>query len=531
MTNWLLRRDELHRKIYFVTLIGIAVSLLLSRFTLTVFQIVLVVNAILEGNFKEKLHRLKQNKAWIFSSIILLTLIGLWNTESQNITLGLSQIRLRLPFITIPLVVGASQPLSRREGLRIMQFFIAACFLSTLFSLLIYLNMLKNNLNNYRGLSFFIFHIYFSLFILFSIYLIYAYWHEVRLTRKGKVMLILLALWFFFFLLIMKAFTAFIALAAVFVFLFYGVLRDSKKARIPILLIFVVWIGIGTYIGLRLKKDFTAKPIDITLLDKNTQSGNPYYHQENPTQIENGHYLYIYLCEKELQETWDKVSDIPYHRLDKRDQKIKLTLMRYLTSKGIRKDREGVLSLSKKDIRNIENGHANYLYANPISFYSRIHAVYWGMDEYLKTRDPNNKTLSMRFEAWKTGIDIIKNNFWWGVGSGDLKDGFRQQYVDNKSLMNNKSVLGHNTFINVFAQFGIFGFIWFLFAFFYPIFVNQGWKNQVFNVFFIITMVSFISNNGLWHQTEITFTLFFYSLLLFGIAKEKDDKTLKIERE
>ncbi len=519
MGNLLQQRKTLHKKIYLISLIGITVSILLSRFMLSVFQIVLILNYIIEGDFKKKLARLKENKAWIFSSIILLTFIGAWNTESENLHLILNQIRTKLPLIHIPLIIASSEKLSKKEIIVIMLFFIAASFISTLFSLLIYLNVLNHGYGDYRSFSYFIFHIYFATFLLFSIYFIYVYWHNTSLKTSEKIMLILLSAWLFFFLILMKAFTSFIALMCLLVWLLYNIRNKNKHAKPIILLTLVLFVGGATYIGSRLKQDFTPKKIDITTLDKQTKSGNIYYHEKSPTQIENGHYINIYFCEKELKNTWNKVSNIPYDYIDKKNQRIKHTLIRYLTSQGKRKDKEGVLSLSEKDIKNIENGIANYLYADKLSLYARIHAEFWGMNEYLKNGDPNGKSLATRFEAAKTGLDIIKNNFWWGVGSGDLKDSFFRQYTENNSLLKDKYVLGHNTFINVFVQAGVFGFMWFLFAFFYPIFVNKGWNKPTFNVFFIILMVIFVSSGGLLHQTEITFTVFFYSLFLFGINK------------
>ena len=96
------------------------------------------------------------------------------------------------------------------------------------------------------------------------------------------------------------------------------------------------------------------------LLERFTANGNPYTHNANTGALENGHYIDLYVCEPELTKEWNRISRVPYDSLDRRGQPVSLTIRRYLTSKGLRKDSPALSKLNPADIQRIENGLANY---------------------------------------------------------------------------------------------------------------------------------------------------------------------------
>ncbi len=66
-----------------------------------------------------------------------------------------------------------------------------------------------------------------------------------------------------------------------------------------------------------------------------------------------------------------------YDGKDEKGQELKMTLIRYLNSKGLRKDAEGMDQLDEKDIRNVEQGIANQYYAKKFNLNSRIYKFLW----------------------------------------------------------------------------------------------------------------------------------------------------------
>ncbi|NJK85175.1 MAG: hypothetical protein HC906_03650 [Bacteroidales bacterium] len=101
--------------------------------------------------------------------------------------------------------------------------------------------------------------------------------------------------------------------------------------------------------------------------------------------IENGYYIWLYVCDQELEEEWNKISQLPFNGQDKRGQELRHTLIRYLTSKGLRKDSAGISKLSEKDILAVENGDANVLFTKKLSLYPRLYQIIWEFDVYKKT--------------------------------------------------------------------------------------------------------------------------------------------------
>ncbi|HOG18940.1 MAG TPA: O-antigen ligase family protein [Salinivirgaceae bacterium] len=80
-----------------------------------------------------------------------------------------------------------------------------------------------------------------------------------------------------------------------------------------------------------------------------------------------------------------------------------------------------------------------------------------------------NKTGSTeaRLLAWESSIQIINENFWFGVGTGDVEDKLKQQYSDNGYFKLEKSNLNsHNQFLNSHVALGVFAPLFLLMAFF-----------------------------------------------------------------
>ena len=102
-----------------------------------------------------------------------------------------------------------------------------------------------------------------------------------------------------------------------------------------------------------------ATPVDLTTLEKKTAQGNDYWHDTVHFPLEDGQFTGLYLCQKELQESWSQRSRFDYKGLTTNGENLEATLVRYMTSKGLRKDAEGMAALNDQDIRNVEQGIAN----------------------------------------------------------------------------------------------------------------------------------------------------------------------------
>jgi hypothetical protein len=187
-------------------------------------------------------------------------------------------------------------------------------------------------------------------------------------------------------------------------------------------------LGFSIYkINIYVNKFFDVDEIREEKLEKYTINGNKYNHKID-YRIENGHYVGLYFCRKELKKSWNQVSNISYDSLDKKGNELKYTLIRYLTSKNLRKDSVGVSKLTYEDIKAIENGVPNYIYNNKFSLQSVIYKILWQYNNYKNTGNPNNNSLMQRYEYLKASINIISRNYIIGVGTGDLQLAFDNYY-------------------------------------------------------------------------------------------------------
>ncbi|MDP2422870.1 MAG: O-antigen ligase family protein, partial [Bacteroidales bacterium] len=217
----------------------------------------------------------------------------------------------------------------------------------------------------------------------------------------------------------------------------------------------------------------------------------------------------------ELQEAWNQHSTIDFMGLDAKNQEIRFTLVRYLSSKNLRKDASGISNLSPKDINNIELGVANIEYLKPLSLKIKIYEAASGFINMGLTGNPNANSFLQRIEYWKASWWLIQKNPIVGVGTGDMNIAFRQAYIEMDSpLLEQWRWRSHNQYLSICVGFGVIGMLWFLFAMFYPAWRLKGHKNFLFVVFFIIALSSMLVEDTIETQAGVTFFALFYALFL-----------------
>jgi hypothetical protein len=263
-------------------------------------------------------------------------------------------------------------------------------------------------------------------------------------------------------------------------------------------------------------RNFSPLPIKINALEKVTANGNRYHHQLSPAYLENGNYTNLYICEPELNKEWTKRSKIAIDSTDKNNNTLRYTLIRYLTSKGLRKDSAGIARLSETDIKNIEEGIANPIYTQKTGIKSRLYRLMWELYHYSKGANPSGYSVALRIEYFKTTMEIIKTHFWFGTGTGDIIKSFQEQYNSDRSVIAPRwRLLAHNQILTFMLMFGIFGCTLILLALFVPPFINNKYKSYLFAVFFILLILSMFAIDSFDTHAGISFIALFYSVLLF----------------
>lgn len=511
----------LHPYLHFTGLLLMMVGLPFSLLLMSLSQFFLLGNWILEGSYREKWTRFLDNKpAILLCGLFLLYIPSIaW---SSNFDEAIKLLRLNLPFLVIPFVLGSVPALSERSYWALLRLFHLSVFLAVLACAILGLpKWISGEFNDIRQVSLFISHIRFSLLIALSVLL--QWWtllHKPYKTSKSeRIISFCISLIMLGFLIILQSLNGLIIFFLVLCFWLLSECRNRlglKKtvgiaAVIGMIILSSVW-----YIGSLYREYFTPNAIYHHTPDQFTASGNPYRHEHNV--LENGHYIYAYLCEKELYETWPLRSKIQLDSNDAKGHPLFITLVRYLNSKGLRKDREGVLSLSESDVRFIEQGIANYKYTGLLGIRMRFYQLLYELD-YIRRdgSNPSGHTLFMKLEFWKNSLALIGEAPIWGHGIGDVPDVFRRKYSQSNSWLNEQWwMTSHNQFLYVAVGSGIVGMLIFCMLLVLPAYFARAFRHRPFLLFFAVAVLSMISEDTLTTQAGVSLVSFFYAFFLFA---------------
>ncbi len=510
------------RNLYFFSLILLAVSLPLSIFTTSLAEILLVVSWAAEGNILEKLNRFRRQPAvWIIIGLYLLHLLGLLYTTDFHY--AFHDLKIKLPILILPFVIGTSDELKTSQLRTVLLLFCLATIASSFISFFIFLHIIPVDYYDIREISLFVSHIRLALMVVLSIailvYCRYSSEKTLRLNGTLRTLAIPAILWLVFFLFVLKSFTGIV----VFILLFLTIAwKMSKKIQDPaprfMIRVFLLFIPllIVLWITSSVSRYYSHDRVDFSQLDSLTAGGNPYFHDTLSEATENGHYVWLNVSMRELKTCWDQRSEYKFDGRDKMGQEIKYTLIRYLTSKNLRKDCVGVNALSDRDVHAIENGVANVIFLNRYSLYPRIYQIIWGIDLYEHGGSPGGHSIAQRFAYLKAAGNIVRHNMVIGVGTGDVQRAFDHYYESHDSnLAIRYRRRAHNQYVTFFITFGIVGGIMALFSIFAPVFIMKKQTDFLFLAFFLIGLLSMLNEDTLETQTGVSFFMFFYCLLIF----------------
>lgn len=507
---------------------GLPVSLFLTSLS----QFFLAGSFLLEGDVREKFKRFFSNKVAVFiAGVWLMHLIGmLWTTDLAE---GIKDLRIKLPLLILPLIIGGSAPLSEKQFKGIMTAFITAVLIGSLSAIFVLAGIIHREIHDIRDVFIFhISHIRFGLFTCVAISTLFYYtFYKKELKGIYKSLSILLMCWFFVFLVLVESLTGLsvmitVLLSALAYELIYHKNRYYKFGFFTLLILIPVLIGI--YVG-SVFQEYRSKGQEKIDVNEKTANGNDYIFMLNEPQTENGYLVNVYLCQKELRKAWNERSTIDYDSLDHRGQKIYGTIIRFLTSKGLRKDSVGIYTLSPDEIKSIENGIANVHFQHGFVLRDRIMEVIWELDQLRHGEDPSGHSVAQRYEFWKAAVGIISANPIFGVGTGDLPFAFQSQYeMMNTKLDLNYRLRSHNQYLSIGVAFGLLGLIYFLIAFFMS-FRFRKQLNALFFFYFMICALSMLTEDTLETQPGATFVGFFLIFFFVHCRTHQDsDKTLQV---
>lgn len=513
---------------HFLSLATLISGLSTSMFLMSLGSMMLAGFWLLEGNFGNKWQILKTDRTiQILIAVYFVHIIGLIYTF--NFEYAFKDLRVKLPLLIFPILIGTIPFREKKWIDRLLLVFILSVLISTFYSYLVYQNIIviDRDVNDSRTISRFISHIRLSMNICLVILLLYFYFKDYA-DKWAHLAKLIITVWLLYFLYILESATGVMILFSCLVVgcIYYAVHSKTAFFRtLSISLFALILITTGLFFYLIISNYYQPRDLDISNLDKRTKYGEVYQHDTTNLQLENGHYLWLYIAPVELETTWNERSEYYYNELDKKGQPVKWTLIRYLTSKGLRKDKEGVMALSKEDVANIENGMTSISANESSGLSKRIKVILYEFDTYFRGVTPNGNSVTQRFEYWRIGWNLFKDNWLLGVGTGDVNDEYRKQYrIDKSELVYKYRNRAHNQFLTMLVSFGIIGFLIFMVSLFLPIYLNQLSDKILYLFFFTLVFVSFMGEDTLETQAGVTFVAFFNCLFIFQIFSKRKNK-------
>ncbi len=120
----------------------------------------------------------------------------------------------------------------------------------------------------------------------------------------------------------------------------------------------------------------------------------------------------------------------------------------------------------------------------------------------------------MRLIKWYCASEVIKDNLFVGVGTGDYNDVLVQKYKDidfKKGMVYGYNT--HNQYLEEFLKFGVFGGLFFIIFMIYIVYQAVRFKNW-FLVSIIFTMCAFMLVESIFErQHGVVFFSFFIPLV------------------
>lgn len=503
-----------HLYVHLFSCILLAGGLPASKIPLSLGTILIVLNLLLEADFKTYWSNLKSNRIayglWCYIAIEWLSLAWSsdWNYAAHD-------LRVKLPLYAIPLALVAKPLTGRRHLHLVLGFFLAGVFVTSVLNIGSWFHIWGNKTyDDIRGLSQFGSHIRYGLMVGMAIALCIAWFRERLRYRFVAVLLIVWWTWYTYFSQVISGYAA--VLAVFFVatlFLVASMRRRSLRwgivGTVSAVIALSVWWTIDFF-----RPTPPKEAVDTSI---RWSAGNHWYWTDSVNvEWENGYPVVAYISQVELEKAWNAASEVDYYTgFDKKQQPIAFTLWRYMASKGLYKDSVGFLSMSKADVTNVENGLASVELAKG-GIYARLYSLKHQLEH---PENPNGHSLLQRLQYWKAARTIISEHWIAGVGAGDIQRAFDGYYATHATGLDKKQQLrSHNQYLTTWITSGILGFA--AFVLWWGSLLRMGWKKHLPAVvaFTAIALVSFLIEDTLETQMGVTFIALFYGLFVSNPA-------------
>lgn len=505
---------------FFLAVLLVVIALPLSVALVSVAGGLVMLVALIEDSWAAKVERFKKRKVllWIPLIFFLYVISTLFSLKHDC---SFYDVKKTLFYLVFPLAFLFGKELTGQQKRVVLLVFAGSVVLAMLIALF------RWQFNSFEGSSFPVHEISLISHIRFSFQLILVLWFLLlfflsnfkRFPIGTQVSLALTLIAVFCFLVFQQSLTGIVSFGASGVFfLLYRFRKIDMEWKIPLAFVMVLVLVVPfLYVKAIVHNFYAIEKVNRQEVATQTAAGNAYKHNFDNKLVENGNYVFLYVCEQEMRDEWNKRSACKYDSLGSNGYPVSATLIRYLTSKGLRKDAEGVKALTSADIKNVENGVSNVIFLQKYSLYPRIYQTVWEYYVYSTTGYSNNQSFSQRIEFAKGALTIISENPWFGVGTGRWKQAFAEAFKKNNAKLDEHYYASaHNQYLNYAVKFGIPGLLFILFALVYPVLKTRRFRDPLFLLFLVFMFCANFADSNLESHMGSSFFFFFYCFFLSG---------------
>ncbi len=518
-------RKSVHLSVYFAALCLFVVSLPSSRYFLTISELILAANWLAEADFKTKFNKLRSDKAAIaFILIYILNVIGLLWSEDTGYAFK-NDLLHKLPTLFLPLILATSPVPDRKKIRLLLLLFISSVLVVSFIGFSG--RILRPNIF-FREASPFIPGLYFGIMLIIAAFQLPLLIKQMTANKMYFYMSLAISAWLIFFLFYLRALSGVASFIAVLIYLIIVLVTRTNRTFLKISLpaVFILLAGLAAWPMVNIyKQTHTETPIDFSTLASHTGQGTAYLHDTTTIIRENGNLVYIYIADGELRDAWNEKSDLDFDGKDLMNQELRATLYRYMSSRGLKKDREGFMELSATDIRAIEKGTTNYLNVTRPGFYIRAYEEMMSLYVYYHSsrKEISWGSLTKRIDVWRASLEAFKEHPVLGWGTGSILKAVNYGIEKNDSSLSGLNMKPHNQFLYILLTLGFTGLIIVGGLYVYFLVRNKAQESFMFILFLIVFLVNFTGNNSLESQPGqdlFVFFSLFYAWFYPALKKE-----------
>lgn len=219
--------------------------------------------------------------------------------------------------------------------------------------------------------------------------------------------------------------------------------------------------GVAGVLGLgmvgALAAGWALRPVKPNLADlpERSAAGTRYAHYPERTLREGDAFVWTCVAEREMRSVWNRRSALDFDGLDGRNQELKMTLIRYLTSLELPKDSVGVEAMSAGQIADVEAGIPTVFELTHSGLRRRWDVLRFEVLNAWDGGNPSGHSVIQRLHFLGAARWIAQGAPVWGVGTGDLNGAFAEAYAALESPLRPEFRLrAHNQYVSFFLAGG-----------------------------------------------------------------------------